>query len=501
MTHTYSPSGSEAITLTTSERLATVFQDGVLIYDIDEDALYVGDGVTAGGVAVGGGGPFSPAGNDTEVQFNDGGNFGAEPSFVFDKNNTVLTIKEDQTVPAPENPQAVQIAGSGMLAYDYYYYFYVYAIKDGKYSNFVDFGTVDDGSGDPFDLELSWDAVPDADGYLVVIEQDDFNSYYGDWAFETISNVVTYSGASTAGLTSTFDPSNVGEVSGKISTVEVEAGSGGLTKILPSGEINLNNNQVRILPSGNFRMNSTSNFARMVIGDNSANGRNIEMTNTEGLQSTMVWRAASGSGTGYYWMFGADTLAQNANNFFIWDLLNNRPAMWVNGATGNVVFGGAFAEDASAAKLQLRANYAGQLLNVTALNNASIPITAKGNSGQTANLIRALNSSDTEVFSVGPAGQTKVGSNGTAMSAVISNTASLNFPSIAAGDTAELNITVTGAAVGAVVALGPPSTIEAGLVWSGYVSATNTVTVRVHNTTGGAIDPAVATWRAMVTNF
>lgn len=76
--------------------------------------------------------------------------------------------------------------------------------------------------------------------------------------------------------------------------------------------------------------------------------------------------------------------------------------------------------------------------------------------------------------------------------------ASLNFPSIAAGATAELTITVTGAAVGDAVALAPPATVEAGVVWSARVSAANTVTVRMANVTSGAIDPAAATWGATV---
>lgn len=75
-------------------------------------------------------------------------------------------------------------------------------------------------------------------------------------------------------------------------------------------------------------------------------------------------------------------------------------------------------------------------------------------------------------------------------------TATLDFPSIAAQTCAELTITVTGAAVGSAVSVGPPAALEAGLSATGYVSATSTVTVRLCNVTTGAIDPAAATWRA-----
>jgi len=46
---------AEALNLTTAARTAIVFPDGALVYDVDLDTLYVGDGATLGGIAVGGG--------------------------------------------------------------------------------------------------------------------------------------------------------------------------------------------------------------------------------------------------------------------------------------------------------------------------------------------------------------------------------------------------------------------------------------------------------------
>lgn len=86
--------------------------------------------------------------------------------------------------------------------------------------------------------------------------------------------------------------------------------------------------------------------------------------------------------------------------------------------------------------------------------------------------------------------------NGTAIDGHVSNTATLDFGSTASGACSELTITVAGAVANDTVTLGPPAAIEAGLTWSGFVSAADTVTVRVCNPTGGAIDPASATWRA-----
>jgi hypothetical protein len=83
-------------------------------------------------------------------------------------------------------------------------------------------------------------------------------------------------------------------------------------------------------------------------------------------------------------------------------------------------------------------------------------------------------------------------------------TATLNFGSIAAHGEEELTITVTGAAVGDVVSLGLPASVESDLTFHARVSASNTVTVRAHNsnqTGGAAIDPASASYRVMVTKF
>jgi hypothetical protein len=82
--------------------------------------------------------------------------------------------------------------------------------------------------------------------------------------------------------------------------------------------------------------------------------------------------------------------------------------------------------------------------------------------------------------------------------AELRGTATLDFPSIATNACAELTMTVTGAAVGDLVWLGPPAALDVGLLSMGFVSAANTVKVRVCNQTAAAIDPVSATWNAMV---
>lgn len=87
----------------------------------------------------------------------------------------------------------------------------------------------------------------------------------------------------------------------------------------------------------------------------------------------------------------------------------------------------------------------------------------------------------------------------------LTKTAALNFPLIAAnGGTQDLTVTVTGVEAAdpqAVVTLGLPTGLDAGLVFHGFVSANDTVTVRATNTTAGAINPASATFRVEVRRY
>lgn len=81
---------------------------------------------------------------------------------------------------------------------------------------------------------------------------------------------------------------------------------------------------------------------------------------------------------------------------------------------------------------------------------------------------------------------------------VLAGTANLNFGSIATLASADLTIAVPGAAVGDPVALAIPAAPDAGLVFNAFVSAADTVTVRAHNYTAGAIDPAAADFTVIV---
>jgi hypothetical protein len=80
-------------------------------------------------------------------------------------------------------------------------------------------------------------------------------------------------------------------------------------------------------------------------------------------------------------------------------------------------------------------------------------------------------------------------------------TATLNYGSIGANSTASLDVTVTGAQVGDNAMANPLYALEDNLIFCCRVSAANTVCIRVHNTSGGAIDPASGDWRVTVFSF
>lgn len=83
-----------------------------------------------------------------------------------------------------------------------------------------------------------------------------------------------------------------------------------------------------------------------------------------------------------------------------------------------------------------------------------------------------------------------------------SATAELTYGSIAAGAAATQSVSVPGAAVGDGVVIGLPAAgLTAGLIPVAWVSAAGTVTLRIENTTAGALTPAVATYRLTAIRF
>lgn len=85
-----------------------------------------------------------------------------------------------------------------------------------------------------------------------------------------------------------------------------------------------------------------------------------------------------------------------------------------------------------------------------------------------------------------------------ATNGVLAASAILDFPSTSAGGTQDLTITISGAADGDPVAIGVPNACATTGTFFGWVSATNTVTIRFFNNSGGSVNPTSGTFKVKV---
>jgi hypothetical protein len=103
------------------------------------------------------------------------------------------------------------------------------------------------------------------------------------------------------------------------------------------------------------------------------------------------------------------------------------------------------------------------------------------------------------IVSVQSGGQTTITVDSAVVPTFLTASATLNFPSIAAGTcSADMTFTMTGANPGDAVAPGWPGGLEAGLSGTMRVSAAGQIAVRLCALSASAIDPASATFRAVV---
>lgn len=85
--------------------------------------------------------------------------------------------------------------------------------------------------------------------------------------------------------------------------------------------------------------------------------------------------------------------------------------------------------------------------------------------------------------------------NNKAVTYMDAGTVSVDPASLATLSSSETQVTISGAAVGDIIVMSPPASLETGLIFSGArVSAANTVQVRLSNMTAGSIDGAARTW-------
>lgn len=91
-----------------------------------------------------------------------------------------------------------------------------------------------------------------------------------------------------------------------------------------------------------------------------------------------------------------------------------------------------------------------------------------------------------------------VGQKGTAadLTLILKGTVSVTVAALAAAAEADVDVTVTGAQLGDNVVISPAAdaTAETGLMWNAWVSATDTVTIRMTNASGSGLTGSTADW-------
>jgi hypothetical protein len=91
------------------------------------------------------------------------------------------------------------------------------------------------------------------------------------------------------------------------------------------------------------------------------------------------------------------------------------------------------------------------------------------------------------------------GSDGSTISKILTGTAAFTVGALAAGAQGDDTITITGLRDGDFVAVTPPNAAyEDGLTFSCYVSANDTLTVCLSNTSSGSLTGSTANWRYLV---
>lgn len=83
------------------------------------------------------------------------------------------------------------------------------------------------------------------------------------------------------------------------------------------------------------------------------------------------------------------------------------------------------------------------------------------------------------------------------LGAAILTTPTLTYTSIASNVSQDQTTTISGASLGDIVLVGAPALV-AGLTLTAFVSAANTITVRLHNATAGAVVPGALVFNVLV---
>lgn len=155
-------------------------------------------------------------------------------------------------------------------------------------------------------------------------------------------------------------------------------------------------------------------------------------------------------------------------------------------------------------------NITGDVLTVTRAQEGTAAV-AHNTAGKIYSMIEGLTSAQMSIIArafanTGAAGEVwagPAGVGGVPAFRIVSllGSASLSFPLIPDGTAAEMTVTVTGAVAGQEVVPAWPATLEAGLFGIMFVSAADTVTVRLLNLSGAGVTPAAQTFGARIPLF
>jgi hypothetical protein len=174
------------------------------------------------------------------------------------------------------------------------------------------------------------------------------------------------------------------------------------------------------------------------IGDVTIASDNIALTmeSPSGAQVSIRWFSPATTDTGNHWGFGCDTLSSNANNFFIWDFINNRPALWANGDTGNVVFGGEYAEGSLPAKVQVIgiSPSTATLLGLDNKTAGAVAMKVRAAASQSADLTQWLDSSNNVLASIDADGNISAPNFPTEVTDLAATGISADYVPVAQGD-------------------------------------------------------------------
>lgn len=324
-------------------------------------------------------------------------------------------------------------------------------------------------------------------------------AYVNTYGTQTVNGAKTF----TSELTATrFNP-----------TANTETGTGMFLPAANTLGFSTNGTEkVRITSGGNLGLGTNSVAEKLTV-----NGKGLFENNSNAAQQLIIKNTTAGSNSEAYLYLisditaGSTTLGKFSSTTTPFKIIGASNAYWFNGIAGDIAIinnygSGAIKMSAGGSSTaQLTLNASGNVGIGTESPNARLHLAAGTATASTAPLkfTSGTNLTTAEAGAMEFNGTNLFFSPSTTRHTVnhgLTGSATLDFPSTTTLLSADLTITVTGAADGDVVSLGVPNTsVNANTFYTAWVSATNTVTVRFNNYSSGTVNPASGTFKVFVT--